>query len=78
MKVEVTQHYNARKEMGQEARRQSKVLSLRNFNNWVKACLITQYTQRSDRVLDLCCGKGGDLRKFQRIKIKTYVGVGNM
>ena len=30
----------------------------------------------TSKVLDLGCGKGGDLNKWQKAKIREYVGVG--
>lgn len=77
---------------------------MKNFNNWVKSVLISQfahpvlaaspnsgpYTQTgpagmrgrsmggrgAGKVLDMGCGKGGDLTKWAKAHIKEYVGVG--
>jgi mRNA (guanine-N7-)-methyltransferase len=38
---------------------------MRNFNNWVKSVLLRTYIQPQITVLDLCCGKGGDLLKWK-------------
>jgi len=62
---------------GQEGRKASRIYFLRNFNNWVKACLINKYTFKIGKnasILDLCCGRGGDLLKFFQSNIKIYVG----
>jgi SAM-dependent methyltransferase len=54
-------------------RTQSPIYNLKNLNNWIKAVLIAEYCALALagtngagglRVLDLCGGKGGDLRKF--------------
>lgn len=47
---------------------------MRRFNNWLKAVLINLHTKPGYSVLDLCCGKGGDLRKWEQAKITSYVG----
>lgn len=49
---------------------------MRGFNNWVKSILIRTYLPSSATVLDLCCGKGGDLNKWKEGKIKYFVGAG--
>ncbi len=66
---------------GNEGRKASRVLFLRSFNNWVKATMINKYTLKLyDRtgehlsILDLCCGRGGDLEKYFRSKVRIYVG----
>jgi mRNA (guanine-N7-)-methyltransferase len=65
---------------GNEGRKASRVLFLRTFNNWVKATMINKYTFLLGRnkenlsILDLCCGRGGDLEKFFRSKVQIYVG----
>jgi len=62
---------------GIEGRKASRIYFLRSFNNWVKACLIKKYTFKIGRnvsVLDLCCGRGGDLPKYFQSRVKIYVG----
>lgn len=53
----------------------SRISGLRKFNNWVKSVLLNEYTQQGFTVLDMCCGKGGDLMKFKANKIAFYVGI---
>lgn len=71
----VAQHYNARPEIGRERRRDSPILHLKNFNNWVKAVMINKYAGRGFSALDFCCGKGGDLLKWSKAQIAYLVGV---
>ncbi len=52
----------------------SRVSFLRAFNNWVKSTLISYYSPPAASALDLCCGKGGDLGKWQRVQCAHYVG----
>ena len=71
----------------------SKIKGLRVFNNWVKSCIIQRYSPDEDHapgsrelgrssgrdllVLDVGCGKGGDLSKWQQApqSIQLYVGL---
>ncbi|KAL4399806.1 mRNA cap guanine-N7 methyltransferase [Malassezia pachydermatis] len=68
----VAMHYNQRREVGRDAREYSPIIPLKRFNNWIKSALIAMYAHSSGtrgkggRVLDLGCGKGGDLRKWDR------------
>ncbi|KAJ8902624.1 hypothetical protein NDN08_005944 [Rhodosorus marinus] len=55
-------------------RRTSRILRMRNFNNWVKAVLIQLHTRPNYSVLDLACGKGGDLLKWDSAGVTLYVG----
>ena len=62
---------------GKEGRKASRIIFLRSFNNWVKASLINKYCHFLGphlSILDLCCGKGGDLDKYFMNRIKLYVG----
>lgn len=80
MKV-VASHYNELKEAGRKERFKSRIFHMRNFNNWIKSQLISEYLKRIQenqrmgepmRVLDMCCGKGGDLLKWEKAMI-TYL-----
>ncbi|CAF1242519.1 unnamed protein product [Adineta steineri] len=67
-------YYNNPQEHGLQRRNESKILYMRNFNNWIKSTLINEYLQlirnedseRKDRihVFDMGCGKGGDQLKW--------------
>lgn len=55
---------------------------MRNFNNWIKSVLINEFltkvkdsTRLGDplRVLDMCCGKGGDLLKWENSSITHLI-----
>lgn len=88
---EVANHYNTLEEKGLEARTQSRIFYLRNFNNWVKSMVIGDHLdkirddarRRGDRdrypkivALDICCGKGGDLLKWKKGSIHHLVCAG--
>ena len=75
----VAHHYNKREEKGLAERNKSRIVYMRNFNNWIKSQLISEYLEkikdnnfgRPLRVLDMCCGKGGDLLKW--LKGKAFI-----
>ncbi|XP_036371761.1 mRNA cap guanine-N7 methyltransferase [Megalops cyprinoides] len=75
----VATHYNTLQECGLAARSQSRIFHMRNFNNWLKSVLIGEIldkVRRSRRevcVLDLGCGKGGDLLKWRKGHIDRLV-----
>ena len=48
---------------------------MRAFNNWIKSNMILTYCKNKNNVLDIGCGRGGDLIKFIHAGIKEYVGV---
>lgn len=74
---------NARPEVGLVQRRESPIIGLRNFNNWIKSVLITKFAHPAlsppngkGKVLDMGCGKGGDLAKWSKARVREYVGLG--
>lgn len=87
----VVEHYNLRPEVGVKQRLRSPIIGLKNFNNWVKSVLITRFahpvlatstTKSIDgpsggrgKVLDMGCGKGGDLVKWEKARIRELIGV---
>ncbi len=81
----VRQHYNAVPQRGREWRKtDSRIKGLRSFNNWIKSTIIHKFSPSEPgreplplRVLDIGCGKGGDLGKWQQAPqpVELYVGV---
>jgi len=76
-------HYSNRASQSQETRLQSPTVRLRNFNSFAKAILLEQYLSYVKRnaggdvpisVLDIGCGKGGDLKKFANCGVTEYCG----
>ena len=61
---------------GRGARAFSRTRHLRAFQNWVKAILISTYAPRPcARVLDLACGRLGDLAKWRLAGAREVCGV---
>ena len=61
-----------------QTREKSPIIFLLGFQNYIKSMLINQvtYGQSGLSVLDLCCGKGGDIPgKWKKAKLSHYVGV---
>lgn len=50
-------------------------LDERNAHNFIKTVVINEYVKKGSFVLDLGCGKGGDIIKFKFSKIKKYKGL---
>ena len=82
----VRHHYNAVPQRGREWRRtDSRIKGLRAFNNWVKSTIIHKFSINDDNagdrkpllVLDIGCGKGGDLAKWAQApqEVELYVGI---
>ncbi|ORX42933.1 mRNA capping enzyme, large subunit [Hesseltinella vesiculosa] len=69
----VAEHYNQRPEVGVVRRQDSRIIRLRSFNNWLKSVLIHRHARPNDCVLDLGCGKGGDLNKWAKAKIRHLI-----
>jgi len=74
---EVAEHYNRKPTGDLLVRSQSRIYFLRNFNNWIKSVLISEFLtklrmeNKVDRasVLDLGCGRGGDILKWKKGRV---------
>ncbi|XP_018006695.1 mRNA cap guanine-N7 methyltransferase-like [Hyalella azteca] len=79
----VAGHYNNLEEKGLSARNESRILYMRNFNNWIKSYLINKFMNmvrenfhtHSLAAVDLGCGKGGDLLKWTKANIGHLICV---
>ncbi|KAI8912673.1 guanine-N(7)-methyltransferase domain-containing protein [Gorgonomyces haynaldii] len=72
--MSVREHYNVKPEKKGREREESVIVHLKKFNNWIKSVLISQFVTKHDKVLDLACGKGGDLLKWKNGRIKELFG----
>jgi len=70
----IAKHYNKRPEIGIDNREKSRIIRLKNYNNWVKAVLINEFARPGDHVFDMCCGKGGDFGKWSKRRIASLTG----
>lgn len=68
----VREHYNSIRNQNRAA---TKMMSLRDFNNFVKWLLIFEFSNPYDVALDMACGKGGDLEKWRRAGIDGLIGI---
>lgn len=88
--TKVAEHYNQVEQKSVKERNQSVIIDLRKFNNAMKSLMhhvafkyahyisspTNTYRRRHYRVLDLGCGKGGDLPKyFRNDQVELIVGV---
>jgi mRNA (guanine-N7-)-methyltransferase len=77
----VRNFYNSKVETGLDKRNDSRIVHLRNFNNWVKSVLIKEHVNKLNyekrnkelRVIDLACGRGGDIKKWKMSRNVNYV-----
>ncbi|KAF7322820.1 mRNA cap guanine-N7 methyltransferase [Mycena chlorophos] len=85
----VVDHYNMRPDVGVVQRETSPIIGLKSFNNWVKSVLISRFAHPAlqaskvggrgprggrGKVLDMGCGKGGDLTKWGKARVAEYFG----
>jgi mRNA (guanine-N7-)-methyltransferase len=75
--VVVAEYYNKKDNVDIDTRSKSRIYYLRNFNNWIKSVLINEIINkiryenriRDIFVLDIGCGKGGDIKKWQKGRV---------
>ncbi|EOD25016.1 hypothetical protein EMIHUDRAFT_73968 [Emiliania huxleyi CCMP1516] len=72
---EAARHYNKLHDRHRSLTGGSDILTLRNLHNWIKSVLIARHMRSGASVLDLACGKGGDMLKFKVGGCARYVGV---
>ncbi|KAG2494851.1 hypothetical protein HYH03_007091 [Edaphochlamys debaryana] len=74
-------HYNSHVKQGvstAEALQQRKdgpAQALKLFHNHIKRQLLCRFAHKQERLLDLCCGRGGDLHKWKEAQVKYVKGL---
>ncbi|KAI5172424.1 mRNA (guanine-N7-)-methyltransferase [Nematocida sp. LUAm3] len=71
---DIEAHYNKIESLGTEKRKESKIIGVREINNFIKMRLISKYSTEGMIVMDLGCGKGGDLSKLKFLAVNHYFG----
>ena len=73
--VDIRKHYDDIRQTHRTTRSDTEVSCVKNLHNWIKSVLIRTYAFPLCKVLDLGCGKGGDLLKWGKVNISKYVGL---
>ncbi|KAL6122807.1 hypothetical protein NUSPORA_00065 [Nucleospora cyclopteri] len=71
----VREHYNSQKGRNLEERKHTPNFNIRCFNNAMKRVLIKNTAEVEIDVLDIGIGKGGDLKKYENLRINKLYGL---
>lgn len=72
--TELKVDYDKVKKQTIHSRNKNHSIGVQRYNNQVKNTLIEKITKKEDIVMDLACGKGGDIRKYLG-KVSMVVGI---
>lgn len=72
---EIRKHYDDIKQVGVGRRELLETINVRRMNNFIKSVMINEHVGECAAVVDLGCGRGGDLKKFGARGISEYWGV---
>ncbi|KAK1351122.1 mRNA cap guanine-N7 methyltransferase [Hamiltosporidium tvaerminnensis] len=70
----IATHYDKIQKKTISERKNSKIINIITTNNFIKTILLNKYIKERMDVLDMGCGKGGDLQKYKYLRIKNYLG----
>lgn len=73
--MDVSTHYDSVHNHTQQERREGMAFPLKKYHNQIKRTLLEKYARDADSLLDIGCGRGGDIQKWLGCNIKTVVGV---
>lgn len=73
----VTHHYDnhAKNTSTRQERAEGPAAPLKKYHNSIKRHLILTFASHAESLLDVACGRGGDLAKWEAAMIKTVHGV---
>ena len=69
---QVKHHYN---KTASNIRKNDDVGKVARVHNWVKAMLIEKLCSPDDTIIDIGCGRGGDVKKYKHSKIQHIIGI---
>lgn len=73
--MSVRDHYDAVVTTSKETRAKGKLYDMKKFHNLMKRNLLRTYATFQERLLDLGCGRGGDLDKWRACQIGFIRGL---
>lgn len=73
-KLEILQSLENKSENQIVDRKNSIFFNMRRFHNWIKRYLLEKYSNKCINLLDLACGKGGDIHKWVDNNIRHVEG----
>lgn len=50
-------------------------IQLRRFHNYIKQCLYNKYCNKDQSLLDIACGRGGDMMKWYKTELNNVVAI---
>lgn len=72
----VKEFYNTQTHNSYKTKRtESEIYKMRSFNNCIKYIMIHKFSRHEGSVLELGCGKGGDLSKWQMVGTRDFIGI---
>ena len=80
-KQAMREHYNQHAVVGRDSREanasrhRGRAYPLKNFHNGVKRALLRRFAAGTASLLDLCCGRGGDLKKWWDVGVQYVCGI---
>jgi len=71
-------HATVRNQSAQQvrnARESGDAFPLKKFHNSIKLELLKEFARNADSLLDMCCGRGGDIHKWINCNIRKVIGL---
>lgn len=69
-------HYDGRTlELNRKLGNESDMIILRKFHNKIKRALLMKFAWKKNLLIDIGCGRGGDLYKWIDTQVKTVIGL---
>jgi mRNA (guanine-N7-)-methyltransferase len=81
MKMRTKAHYNSKTGLAishresKELRTKTEAFPLRKFHNEIKHALLMHFAYGKERLIDLGCGRGGDIWKWIDVRVKNVTGL---
>lgn len=73
--MNVQQHYDGVGVTTRADRARGPLIELKRFHNAIKRDLLTRYTHPGCTLLDMCCGRGGDLQKWNDCRVGRVLAI---